>query len=179
MVGVIFIRMVGKRAARIAVGVVATVTILVIGHGYLRKNNTVCNFIFPPKGFYEPLVTMKLEYDKSEYEFEISHMYPGGYSVAIDVPTSDGIGVMYERYFQTSVEIETGAEQIYKRDASYPNLNYWRDVGGGLTLDIYDVPNLVEKGKPVSFKISILGDIAGFVEKYGEAKIVMSKYSDG
>ena len=85
---------------------------------------------------------------------------------------------MYESLFQTSLKIKADGKEIYKREMSDPESNYWRDIGGGLTLDIYNVPDLVSKGKSVNISINTSGNISEFLRKYGESNIVVSKYSD-
>jgi hypothetical protein len=164
-----------KRGALITV---FTLVILFAGVNWLRTESTVFNLFFPPSGIYDPLASAPLSSSEKRYEFEVIHKYPGRYEIAINAPSSPGVGVLYEMGFQAKVVISTESKVLMEKSISRPSSQFWGDKTGGVVLLGYRIPEMVDVEQSVTIIVATSGDVASFNNDYGASNVVVKKRSD-
>jgi hypothetical protein len=155
----------------VATGLVASVILL-------RGHSPLFNLLFPPSGMYVPMASAPLSTQNRTYEFEVIHKYPGSYDLAIEAPSSPGLGSPYQMDFQATVSIHLGDEKILEKNITEPSSMFWRNESGGIVLLSYSVPELLPRNDPARIALQTKGNVANFSSRYGTSTLVVRKGSD-
>lgn len=167
-----------QRAIKQVLSFLLVATVLVVSVIWLRGHSTLFNLFFPPSGMYAPMASAPLSTQNQTYEFEVIHKYPGRYELAIEVPSSPGIGSPYQMDFQATASIHLGNEKILEKNITEPHSMFWRNEDGGIVLLSYRVPELLPRNHPVRITVQTAGKVANFSERYGASTLVVAKASD-
>jgi len=138
------------------------------------------NLLFPPDDIGVPLASIQLSEMSTNYSLTFQNKYPGNHSFSIMIPSPkqrldgetermilgmkckvfDGDTLIYEEVFNTGKPL-WGIDRIY-------GFSYWH----------YKVPQDLPRSVPLRMEVSLLGDIAEFLEENKGAKLFIQKWSD-
>ena len=143
---------------------------------FLAQMGPVLSLIFPPEDLYDPLATTGLVSGKNEYTLRFTHKYVGHHTVEISVPGKSRIGKM-EPELQISLEVFDGDTLLYS-DGPGKGSGFWGRNDHGLRFSRYNVPGDLPVSRPLTARITISGDLTGFLEGRKGATIGLTKVSD-
>jgi hypothetical protein len=131
-----------------------------------------------PDDLWIPLARAPLNRNIHEYSFPLSHKYVGHYNIEIlfsdkninvwDIDKSD---------ISMSVSFYDSETALFSKTSSYAG-GFKGSRGSGLTFIRYSLPEDLPLNRKLNAEIEIVGNIDDFMNKYGEAKIIIKKGSD-
>jgi len=131
-----------------------------------------------PDDLWIPLAKAPLKRNLQEYVFPISHKYVGYYNIEIlfsdkninvwDVDKSD---------ISMSVSFYDSETVLFTKTSSYAD-GFKGSRGSGLTFIRYSLPKNLPINRKLNAEIEITGNIEDFMNKYGDAQIIIKKGSD-
>lgn len=143
---------------------------------FLAQLGPALSLIFPPEDLYDPLATTGLVSEKNEYTLRFTHKYVGHHSVEIAVPGKASIGKL-EPELQVSLEVFDGDTLLY-RDGPIKGSGFWGRDSHGLLFTWYGVPEDLPVARVLTGRITISGDLTGFLEGREGTTIGFTKVSD-
>lgn len=151
-----------------------------IQEGKILQNTTLgplLNLIAPPPDLYNPLSSIKLEPEKTEYVLNFSNKYLGNHGLLVS--SSDPAKEEYPDYSDISVTFSVfdGQKELFKmgpeRASQFSGLD---DYGAFLTW--YKVPRDLPVSKQLTAKVVFSGNLKGFLERRGHTELKIEKFSD-
>ncbi len=131
-----------------------------------------------PDDLWIPLAKAPLNISMQEYVFSLSHKYVGHYNIEIlfsdkniDVWKIDKADISMSVAFYVSDRV------MFSKTASQAG-SFKGLQGSGLTFIRYSLPEDLPINRMLNAKIDINGNIDGFMNKYGDAQIIIKKGSD-
>ncbi len=131
-----------------------------------------------PDDLWIPLAKAPLNISMQEYVFSLSHKYVGHYNIEIlfsdkniDVWKIDKADISMSVAFYVSDRV------LFSKTASQAG-SFKGLQGSGLTFIRYSLPEDLPINRMLNAKIDINGNIDGFMNKYGDAELIISKGSD-
>ena len=131
-----------------------------------------------PDDLWIPLARAPLNRNIHEYSFLLSHKYVGHYNIEIlfsdkninvwDIDKSD---------ISMSVSFYDSETALLSKTSSYAG-GFKGSRGSGLTFIRYSLPEDLPLNRKLNAEIEIVGNIDDFMNKYGEAQIIIKKGSD-
>ncbi len=164
--------------------VLLLVVLLVLGisgHSYLRGHSALYNFFFSPADLYRNLAEadFDLSAEGMERQFQLSHQYPGNHWLAILVEKPVKFGDHYDNDFVVSVSIEQQGKVLFEQKTSDSRFWFWgRPERRGFAMLRYKVSRDLPITVPLLVNIKVTKASAGFTEKFGKQRLIISKYSD-
>ncbi|MHC4269752.1 MAG: hypothetical protein ACYSWS_11900 [Planctomycetota bacterium] len=131
-----------------------------------------------PDDLWIPLAKAPLNRNTHEYIFPISHKYVGHHN--IDILFSDkniNVWKIDKSYISMSVSFYDSEAVLFSKTTSYAG-TFKGLQGSGLTFIRYSLPEDLPINRKLNAKIKIMGNIDDFMNKYGDAKIIIKKGSD-
>jgi len=156
------------------------IVICLIGLNCTPEKSPMVNLFFPPDDLYSPLASVPLSESQTVYSLTFQHKYPGNHVLAIKIPSGykhpndkEGKAMlgMHYKIFDGSKLI---CEENYKDGIPAWGIHkiyafwYW----------YYKVPQDLPRSVSLQIEITLLGDVAQFLEENKGAKLVIGKKSD-
>ncbi|MBT8356436.1 MAG: hypothetical protein KJO61_01570 [Deltaproteobacteria bacterium] len=120
-----------------------------------------------------------MDKNKKEYYFTVLHKYIGKHHIEIlfsnnnvdpwDINRMDKLGI--------AVSFQNEQKELLAKKASCLG-GFMGSRGNGLTCITYSLPEDLPINKELIVRLEITGDIEKFLNKYGNAKIIIKKSSD-
>ena len=186
-----FILRAKKRTVLIAVPVTAIgVPVILVGllfafkapiqQGKIFKNTTLgplLNLVSPPPDLYNPLASIELEPEKTEYILLFSHRYIGNH--ALMVSSSKPVIEKNPKYDDIAVSFSVfgSKEEVYITANEKPG-QFWGRNDYGAFLASYKVPKDLPTSKQLTATVIISGNLKGFLERRGKTVLKTQKFSD-
>jgi hypothetical protein len=143
---------------------------------FLAQLGPILSLVFPPEDLYDPLATKELVNGKKEYTLSFTHKYVGHHAVEISVPGKVPFGQI-EPELQVSLEVFEGDTLLYK-NGSVKGSGFWGRDDHGLHFAWYNVPEDLPVSKSLTAKITISGDLSGFLNERKGTTLSVTKVSD-
>jgi hypothetical protein len=143
---------------------------------FLAELGPILSLVFPAEDLYIPLAATELLSGKKEYVLKFAHMYVGHHAVEISVPGKAPIGKL-EPELQVLMEVSSGDSLLY-REGPGRGYGFWGKDDYGLSFVRYDVPGDLPVAGPLTARITISGDLDGFIKSRKGARLQMTKVSD-
>jgi hypothetical protein len=143
---------------------------------FLAELGPILSLVFPAEDLYFPLATTELLSGKKEYVLKLTHKYVGHHAVEISVPGKAPIGKL-EPELQVLLEVSSGDSPPY-RDGPGRGYGFWGKDDYGLSFVRYKVPGDLPVAGPLTARITISGDLDGFLKSREGATLQMTKVSD-
>jgi hypothetical protein len=143
---------------------------------FLSGLGSILILIAPPQDLHEPLGIQNLDPNKREYRFEFQHKYVGTHDVNLSfrkLESMESAHTNLEIQYAVSIEGKTVFSQTSQK--GWP---YWGMKNSGLMFISYNVPQDLPVGKKLSAVVTVHGDIAALIKKYGPTQLVIRKGSD-
>lgn len=142
----------------------------------LPQFGAILILVSPPDDLWAPLGEAKLNPDKKEYQFEISHKYVGNHVVDLSF---EKLKVMERAKNDFEVElIVKHKDALIYSNKSERGASHWGKDKSGLTFIHYRVPDDLSVRTKLNTTIKIKGDIKQFIEQYGTTTLSIRKGSD-
>ena len=157
------------------------IVILVPIHYYLRSNSVAYNFFFSPDDLYDNLASADIDLSTvgSSINLQYMHKYPGNHWVAVLVEKPDRTPASYNDDFEVTLQVIHEGNVLLNRSLS--NSSFWFYGGAersGFALINYKVPRDLPANIPLSAKLVIQKASSDFRSKYGDQRLIISKFSD-
>lgn len=151
-----------------------------IQQGKILKNTTLgplLNFVSPPPDLYNPLASIELEHEKSEYTLLFSHKYLGNHALKVSSPNPPNED--NPRYDDISVSFSVFDEnkEVFKMINGKPG-QFWGHNDYGAFFAWYRVPRDLPVSKQLKAEIKITGNLKKFLHRRGNTIVKIQKYSD-
>jgi hypothetical protein len=143
---------------------------------FLAQLGPILSLVFPAEDLYVPLALVRLEPGKVEYSLDFTHKYVGYHGVEISIPGKSKIGKM-EPELRISLKVFEGQALLYS-DEPDKGYGFWGKEDHGLHFARYRVPEDLPVSKPLRAKITISGDLSGFLEGREGTVLSITKMSD-
>lgn len=143
---------------------------------FLSQMGPILSLVFPAEDLYIPLATTELVSGKNEYTLRFTHKYVGHHAVEISVPGKAPFGKL-EPELQVSLEVLEGDTLLY-RDGPVKGSGFWGKDDHGLHFSWYGVPEDLPVAKPLTARITMSGDLKGFMRERDGATLSITKVSD-
>ena len=131
-----------------------------------------------PDGLWIPLAKAPLKRNIQEYVFPISHKYVGHYNIEILFSDkSINVWKIDKNDISMSVSFFENETVLLSKTTSYAG-GFKGSQGSGLTFIRYSLPEDLPVNRKLNAEIEITGNIDGFMNKYGDAEIIIKKGSD-
>ena len=150
---------------------------------FLLRSFYQINSIFPPKDLFERLVESPIDVSKlnSTVELNFKHKYPGSHAFYMLIEKPTDIFEVYAADFKAEIKIFDSSDQLVEEFTVGKNHRpTWgkEAYSHGLILHEYFVPENLKRNVPLKAMIQITKSDEYFHRKYGEALIVIEKFSD-
>lgn len=135
--------------------------------------------LFEPGDLWEPLAEEPLNSNKLQYEFSFSHKYVGNHNIAIILLDKEEIDLwkIDRNDLKISVKFYRNSELLFSKSTT--DVNAFKGLrGNGLTYIAYAVSDDVPISQKLDVVINVMGNMDDFLNKYGNAKIIIRKGSD-
>jgi hypothetical protein len=142
-------------------------------------DSTVFYSMFPPEGYYEPVLAMDVNSHAKAYSSDIVHKYKGRYSVSLvfDRPNDVGTGYDLEHldihctmsHGESTVDIPCGTRL----------LPFWGEESG-ISLAVYQVPDMAPQNENVVFRLEFQSEeqLKSVEARFGPIGLRIAKWSD-
>ncbi len=131
-----------------------------------------------PDDLWIPLAKATLNRNIHEYALPISHKYVGHYNIAILFSDKNiNIWKIDKNDINIFVSFYDSETVLFSKSTSYASV-FKGMQGSGLTFIRYSLPEDLPINRKLNAKIEIMGNIEEFVNKYGDAKIIIKKGGD-
>ncbi len=131
-----------------------------------------------PDDLWIPLARAPLNRNIHEYSFPLSHKYVGHYNIEI-LFSDKNINVwdIDKNDISMSISFYDNESVLFSKTSSYVG-GFKGSRGSGLTFIRYSLPEDLPINRKLNAEVEIIGNIDGFMNKYGDAKIIIKKGSD-
>ena len=131
-----------------------------------------------PHDLWIPLARAPLNRNIQEYSFPLSHKYVGHYNIEI-LFSDKNINVwdIDKNDISMSISFYDNESVLFSKTSSYVG-GFKGSRGSGLTFIRYSLPEDLPINRKLNAEVEIIGNIDGFMKKYGDAKIIIKKGSD-
>ncbi len=153
----------------------------VAGHHYLRGSSPLYNFFFSPSYLYLNLA--EVDFDLSTFgtnrELQFTTKYPGNHWVSVLVENPAKVMESYASDFEVKISISSEGRIFSESIAS--DSSFWFYGGperSGFALKTYKIPSELPIGQPLTAKVTVMKESPGFNKRYGNQRLIISKYSD-
>lgn len=163
----------------ILIGVFIVVSVPI--HYYLRSNSVAYNFFFSPDDLYNNLSSsgFDLSVAGSAADMQYMHKYPGNHWIAVLVEKPDRTPTSYNDDFQVTLQVSN--EEGVLLNKSLSDSSFWFYGGSersGFVLINYKVPRDLPANVPLLAKLVVHKASPDFKIKYGNQRLIISKFSD-
>ncbi len=131
-----------------------------------------------PDDLWIPLARAPLNRNIQEYVFPLSHKYVGHYNIEI-LFSDKNINVwdIDKNDISMSISFYDNELVLFSKTSSSVG-GFKGSRGSGLTFIRYSLPEDLPINRKLNAEVEIIGNIDGFMNKYGDAKIIIKKGSD-
>ena len=131
-----------------------------------------------PDDLWIPLARTPINRNIHEYSFPLSHKYVGHYNIEI-LFSDKNINVwgIDKNDISMSISFYDNELVLFSKTSSYVG-GFKGSRGSGLTFIRYSLPEDLPINRKLNAEVEIIGNIDGFMNKYGDAKIIIKKGSD-
>jgi hypothetical protein len=136
----------------------------------------ILSLVFPAEDLYIPLATTELVSGKNEYTLRFTHKYVGHHAVEISIPGKVPFGKL-EPELQVSLEVLEGDTLLY-RDGPVKGSGFWGRNDHGLHFSWYGVPEDLPVARSLTARITMSGDLNGFLREREGTTLNITKVSD-
>ena len=143
---------------------------------FLADLGPILSMIFPPEDLYDPLATAGLVSGKNKYTLRFTHKYVGHHAVQIPIPGREAFGKL-EPEVQVSLEVFEGDTLLFE-DGPDKGSGFWGRDDHGLHFTRYNVPGDLPVSRPLTARITISGDLNGFLREREGTTLRITKVSD-
>jgi hypothetical protein len=143
---------------------------------FLSGLGPILILIAPPQDLHEPLGIQYLDPSKKEYWFEFQHKYVGNHDVDLSFRKQDSMGSVYTT-LEIQYAVSVDGRNVFSQ-TSQKGWPYWGMKNSGLMFLSYNVPQDLPVGVKLSAAVTLHGDIAALINKYGPTQLVIRKGSD-
>ncbi len=131
-----------------------------------------------PDDLWIPLAKATLNRNIHEYVFTLSHKYVGHYNIEILFSDKNiNVWKIDKNDISMFASFYDSETVLFSKTSTYAG-GFKGLQGGGLTFIRYSLPEDLPINKNLNAKIEITGNIDDFMNKYGDAKIIIKKGSD-
>ncbi len=135
--------------------------------------------IFPPEGYYDPIVIEEINPTKATYKLNLTHKYKGIYVIALAFETPNPVGRGYGlEVIDVACSIGNSTKPM-ELSCGHELLHFWGETSG-LAIALYNIPEVAGKGEPVQFLIKF-GNIDNLLQQLvdqGQVSLIIEKWSD-
>jgi hypothetical protein len=143
---------------------------------FLAQMGPILSLVFPAEDLYIPLATTELVSGKNEYTLRFTHKYVGHHAVEISVPGKAPFGKL-EPELQISLEVLEGDTLLYN-DGPRKGSGFWGRDDHGLHFTWYRVPEDLPVARSLEARVTISGDLKGFLRDREGTTLSITKVSD-
>ena len=143
---------------------------------FLAEFGPILSLIFPPEDLYVPLAVKELAEGTIGYTLDFDHKYVGHHAVEISVPGNAPFAKI-EPELQVLLEVFEGNKLLY-RNGPVKGSGFWGRDDHGLLFTRYNVPEDLPVSGPLTARITISGDLSGFLVGRNGATLGITKMSD-
>lgn len=143
---------------------------------FLAELGPVLSLLFPPEDLYDPLATTLMIAGKDQYTLGFTHKYVGYHAVEITVPGKAPIAKL-EPELQVSIEVFDRDKHLYS-DGPGKGYGFWGRDDHGLSFLRYRVPGNLPVARPLTARVTISGDLDGFLKGRDGATLQITKVAD-
>jgi hypothetical protein len=163
----------------ILIGVFIVVSVPI--HYYLRSNSVAYNFFFSPDDLYDNLASsgINLSVHGGAVDLQYMHKYPGNHWIAVLVEKPDRTPASYNNDFEVTLQVSNKEDVLLNRSLS--DSGFWFYGGSersGFALINYKVPRDLPANIPLVAKLVVKKASPDFQSKYGDQRLIISKFSD-
>ncbi len=145
-------------------------------HAYLLPGyGSALNLFFPPNDMWVPLASAQVEKGVRNYEFTVSHRYPGNHEVVVSIPRQKGLEPLPTELLVT-LEIEQEGQVLMKRSGA--GSSFWGIERQGENFCRYSFPEDVSSREDVVCRVLVEGDFDSLLDRYTDLAITIRKGSD-
>lgn len=131
-----------------------------------------------PDDLWMPLARAPLKRNIHEYAFPISHKYVGHYNIEILFSDKNiNVWKIDKNDISMSVSFYDNKTVLFSKTSTYAG-GFKGSRGSGLTFIRYSLPEDLPINRKLNADIKITGNIDDFINKYGDAQIIIKKGSD-
>ena len=131
-----------------------------------------------PDDLWIPLAKAPLKRNMQEYVFPLSHKYVGHYNIEILFSDKDiNVWEIDKSDISMSVSFYDSETVLFSKTSTYAG-GFKGSRGSGLTFIRYSLPEDLPVNRKLNAGIKIKGNIDDFMNKYGDAKLIIKKGSD-
>ena len=131
-----------------------------------------------PDDLWIPLAKAPLKRNMQEYVFPLSHKYVGHYNIEILFSDKDiNVWDIDKSDISMSVSFYDSESVLFSKTTSHAG-GFKGSRGSGLTFIRYSLPEDLPVNRKLNAGIKIKGNIDDFMNKYGDAKLIIKKGSD-
>ena len=163
----------------ILIGVFIVVSVPI--HYYLRSNSVAYNFFFSPDNLYNNLASSAFDLSVvgSVADMQYIHEYPGNHWIAVLVEKPDRVPASYDDDFEVTLQVSDKEGILLNRSLSDSSFWFYGGIErSGFALFNYKVPNDLPANVPLSAKLVVYKGSPEFQSKYGNQRLIISKFSD-
>ena len=142
----------------------------------LAQLGPVLSMVFPPDDLYIPLALTELSDGVTEYTLSFTHRYVGHHALEISVPGKASMEKM-EPELKIGLQVYDG-QTLLLSDGPKSGSGFWGKNDHGLHFTWYDVPRDLPVAVPLKARITVVGDVGGFLEGRQGTTIRITKVSD-
>jgi len=167
----------------------------------LHDMGPLLNLVFPADDLYDPRATVELEPGINDYVFNFSHKYVGRHSVEISSPREiqdpksriqdqgtgytngsrrglPGSGTGHDvEDLRVVLEVYQDGRVLYYAEQSRGS-KFWGRDDYGLHFNSYRAPRHLPLAEELTARVTITGDVDGYLSKHGKAFLSITKMSD-
>ena len=143
---------------------------------FFSQMGPILSLVFPAEDLYIPLATTELVSGKNGYTLRFTHKYVGHHAVEISVPGKAPFGKL-EPELQVSLEVLEGDTLLY-RDGPVKGSGFWGRDDHGLHFSWYGVPEDLPVARSLTARITMSGDLKGFLRDRAGTTLSITKVSD-
>jgi hypothetical protein len=135
--------------------------------------------LFPPKDYYDPVLSMNIDPDVSLYSSDVIHVYKGSYSISLILQQAPGVEAGYSF---TELDVNCAIEHQRSRieiPCGVELLPFWGE-DSGISVGTYAVPVLIPQKEKVRFYVEFTqaGQLQMLETQHGPIELRIDKWSD-
>ena len=137
------------------------------------------NALFPPDGFYDPILEIETKKGRTDYSGELVNRFAGKYSISLAFERPAPVAQGYDLSEIPMSCVFSAEGGIIELPCGKTLVHFWGDESG-LSVARYSVPDDVPKGMPVDLRVAFKSTVVldELIATRGKVRIFVQKWSD-
>jgi len=146
---------------------------------FLSDIETTIYFLSQPMDLFDSYASVPLSANSTVYSLTFKNKYPGNHCVVIEVPFERTIDETMEKTkLGMQCKVFDRSQHILYEQMEEEGSPRWGWGSHGFSYCHHKVPQDLPRFVPLRLEVSLIGDIAKFLEEHEGAKLVIRKFSD-